>query len=89
MQTPSGSYHPFNIVGLGWAFSAALVVLFVLCLLASLFIPMRAAHGWVGLFSTAPMDSGRVWIEGVAYSFIAGWIAALVVGLVYNRFAAR
>lgn len=89
MSVTSNTYHPLNITGLGWAFSAALVVLFVLCLLTALFIPIRAAHGWVGLFSTAPFDSGRVWVEGIAYSGIAGWITAVVVGLVYNRFAAR
>lgn len=89
MAAPSNAYHPLNINGLGWAFSAALVVLFVLCLLTALFVPLRAAHGWVALFSAAPVDSGRIWIEGIVYSAIAGWIAALVVGLVYNRFAAR
>jgi hypothetical protein len=89
MSTRSFTYHPISIVGLGWALSAALIVLFVLCLLAALFIPMRAAHGWVALFSTAPIDSARIWLEGMVYSAIAGWITASVVGLVYNRIATR
>ena len=89
MPARSTSYHPISITGLRWAFSAALVVLFVLCLLASLFIPIRAAHGWVALLSTAPIDSARVWVEGIAYSAIAGWITAIIVGLVYNRVAAH
>ena len=46
--------HPrLSLNGLGWGFSAALVVLFVLCMLAALFLPMRAAHGYVALFSDA------------------------------------
>ena len=89
MPAQSSIYHPISIIGLGWAFSAALVVLFVLCLLAALFVPIRAAHGWVALFSTAPIDSARVWFDGIVYSATAGWITALVVGLVYNRVATR
>jgi len=57
--------------------------------LATLFVPIRAAHGWVTLFSTALIDSARVWVEGIVYSAIAGWITALIVGLVYIRVAAR
>ncbi len=89
MSAQSTTYHPISITGLGWGFSVALVVLFVLCLLVGLFVPLRVAHGWVALFSTAPMDSARVWVEGIAYSAIAGWVAAVVVGVVYNRIAAR
>jgi hypothetical protein len=54
-----------SISGLGWGFSAALVVLFVLCMLAALFMPMRVAHGWVALLSDAPIFSTRVWVEGL------------------------
>jgi len=78
-----------SISGLGWGFSAALVVLFVLCMLAALFLPLRAAHGWVALFSEAPIDSTRVWIDGLVWSVIAGWLIALVFGTVYNWIIAR
>jgi hypothetical protein len=78
-----------SISGLGWGVSAALVVLFVLCMLAVLFMPMRAAHGWVALFSDAPIDSSRVWVEGLIWSFAAGWLIALVFGTVYNWIVAR
>ena len=70
------------------SFSVCLVVLFVLRLFAALFVPIRAAHGWVAMFSTAPIDSARVWVEGIVYSAIAGWITAVIVGIVYNRVAA-
>jgi len=78
-----------SISGLGWGFSAALVVLFVLCLLAALFVPMRIAHGWVALFSDAPVGSARLWLEGLFWSIVAGWLIALVFGTVYNWVAAR
>ena len=78
-----------SISGLGWGFSAALVVLFVLCMLAALFVPMRVAHGWVALFSDAPVRSTRVWVEGLIWSVAAGWLIALVFGTVYNWIIAR
>jgi hypothetical protein len=84
--------HPharLSISGLGWGFSAALVVLFALCLLAALFLPMRVAHGWVALFSDAPVGSTRLWVEGLLWSVVAGWLIALVFGTVYNWIVAR
>ena len=78
-----------SISGLGWGFSAALVVLFVLCMLAALFMPMRVAHGWVALFSDAPIDSPRAWADGLIWSVVAGWLIALVFGTVYNWIVAR
>ena len=79
--------HPharLSIPGLGWGVSAALVVLFVLCMLAALFLPMRAALGYVALFSDAPLGSGQLWMEGLIWSIVAGWLIALVFGTVYN-----
>jgi hypothetical protein len=75
-----------NIVALGCGFSAALVVLFVLCLAVALVSPgWPASHGWIGLFSAAPLTSFRVWFDGVVFSIAFGWVAAVVLGIVYNR----
>jgi hypothetical protein len=80
----------FDIAALGWALSVALVVLFVICLIVALLFPdLRASHAWVGLFSAAPLDSSRVWIEGIIFSVVFGWITAGVFGAVYNRLIAR
>lgn len=81
---------PFNIVALGWALSAALVVLFVICLVVGLLLPdLPASHAWVGLFSAAPLDSFRVWVDGILFSIVFGWVTAAVLGAVYNRLIAR
>jgi hypothetical protein len=86
MQTTLSS--PFNIVALGWGLSAALVVLFVICLAVALVFPdWQASHGWIGLFSVAPMTSIRVWIDGIVFSIVFGWVSAVVLGLVYNQLA--
>ena len=81
---------PFNIVAVGWALAAALVVLFVICLLVAILFPdLPATHAWVGLFSATPLNSARVWIEGIEFSVLFGWVAAVILGVVYNRMIAR
>jgi hypothetical protein len=85
MNTQTAGNGSLNIIALGWALSAALVVLFVICLVVALVIPdWPAAHGWISLFSVAPMKSVRVWIDGIVFSIVFGWVSAVVFGLVYN-----
>jgi hypothetical protein len=70
-----------DVLAFGWGVSAALVVLFVLCLIVALVLPgWPASHGWIGLFSVAPPTSFRVWIEGILFSLVFGWIIAIVLG---------
>ena len=86
MNDKSRMSSPLNIIALGWGLSAALVVLFVICLAVALIFPdWPAAHGWVGLFSVAPLTSLRVWLDGIIFSIVFGWISAAVLGVVYNR----
>ena len=80
----SQSHGPLSISGLGWSLSFTFVVLFVLCMLAALFVPLRLAHGWVGLLSDAPIDSSRIWIDGFVWSLVLGWLIALIFGTIYN-----
>jgi hypothetical protein len=35
------------------------------------------------------MNSVRVWIDGIVFSVVFGWITAVVLGTVYNRLIAR
>lgn len=85
----SASHGRLSISGLGWGFSATLVALFVLCMLAALFLPLRLAHGWVSIWSDAPLDSSRVWIDGLIWSVVVGWLIALIFGTIYNSIVAR
>jgi hypothetical protein len=81
---------PLNTIALGWALSATLVVLFVICVVAALILPdWPASHRWVELFSVAPLRSLRVWIDGIVFSVAFGWISAVVLSLVYNRVVRR
>ena len=78
-----------SISGLGWGFSAAFVMLFVLSMLVALFLPLRAAHGVVTLLSDADIRSTRIWIDGLVWSVAIGWLIALVFGTIYNWIVAR
>ena len=88
-MTTSQSHWPVSISGLGWSLSVTLVILFMLCMLTALFVPLRLAHGWVGLLSDAPIDSSRIWIDGFVWSLVLGWLIALIFGTIYNWIVAR
>jgi hypothetical protein len=83
------SHARLSISALGWSFSATLVVLFVLCMLAAFFMPLRLAHGWVNLLSDAKIDSSRIWVEGLIWSIVLGWLVALVFGTIYTWIVGR
>ena len=83
------SHRRVSIGDLGWSFSATLVVLFILCMLAALFLPLRVAYGWVSLLSDAPIHSSRVWVEGLIWSVVLGWLVAIIFGTSYNWLVAR
>jgi hypothetical protein len=43
----------------------------------------------MALLSDAPILFTRVWVEGLIWSVVAGWLIALVFGTVYNSIIAR
>jgi hypothetical protein len=79
---------PLNIVALGCGLTATLIVLFVICLSSALAFPdLPASQGWtawVALFSVSPITAPRVWIDGIGFSVVFGWVTAVILGLVYN-----
>jgi hypothetical protein len=87
--SPPPRSAPLHLGALGFAASAALVVLFVLCWIVAAVMPSLegASHGWITLFTTAPVSSVRALVEGVVWSIVFGWIIALVMVPVYNRIA--
>ncbi len=76
MNTQTTGSKPLNIVAMGWAFSAALIALFVICMISSFIFPnLPASQGWaawMALFSVTQTDrpflSPRIWIDGVLFS---------------------
>jgi hypothetical protein len=86
---PSSQSPPINLGAFGVAGSAALVVLFVLCWIIAALLPglEGASHGWITLFTKAPVSSFRALIEGAIWSIVFGWIIAIVMVPIYNRIA--
>jgi hypothetical protein len=87
------NYSPLSIVALGTALTAALIVLFLICLVSALAFPdLPAAQGWaawLALFTVSPTSSPRVLIDGFGFSLVFGWVTAVVLGFVYNRLISR
>jgi hypothetical protein len=74
-----------NIVALGVAASATLVVLYLLCAIVAMALPdIALSHAWLTLFTKAPIGSMWGLIEGIIWSIVFGWVIALVLGSVYN-----
>jgi len=81
---------PLQTIALGWALSATLVVLFAICVVGALTLSdWQASHKWVELFSLAPLTSLRVWIDGIVFSIVFGWISAVALSHVYNGLIRR
>ena len=79
---------PVHTVALGWALTATFIVLYVLCFLAALLFPNAAlAHGWLGLFSTAPVGSVTGLVEAIIANIGFAWVSAITFGVIYNRLA--
>jgi hypothetical protein len=89
MNLQTAANTQLNIAALGWGLSAALFILFLICLIAALLFPdLPASQGWtawIALFSVSPITSVRVWIDGIGFSLVFGWVTAVVLGSVYNR----
>jgi hypothetical protein len=79
---------PVHIPALGWALTVTLILLYVLCFLAALLFPNAAlAHGWLALYSTAPVGSVRSLVEATIANIGFAWVAAITFGVIYNRLA--
>jgi hypothetical protein len=85
---PETRSAPINVFALGVATSVTLVVLFALCWIVALALPsLGLSHGWINLYTTAPVSSVRALIEGIVWSVVFGWIIAAVLGATYNKLA--
>ena len=79
---------PINIVALGVAISAALIVVYVLCWLVAVILPdVPLSHGWINLFTVAPVGSIRALIEGLGWSIVFSWVILFVLAPIYNKLA--
>lgn len=79
-----------DLVAFGWALSAALVAVLVLCEGAAVILPgWQLSHNWLMLFSAADVGSLSNFVEGVVGNAVLGWITAAVLVTIYNRLVRR
>ena len=72
------------------ALAVTLVVLFVVCAIAEVIVPAAPlSHAWIGLFATAPVGSGRAWIEGIVASVVLGVVGGYIFAATYNALGSR
>ncbi|MBV9955702.1 MAG: hypothetical protein JOZ70_10665 [Pseudolabrys sp.] len=83
------AHAKLSVPALGWGFSAALAVFFVIAILAALFLPMRPAYGLVTTLFGAPIDTSTIWLNVAVWSLVTGWVVASVLGTVYNFIVVR
>lgn len=78
--------HPLKPNAFGLSLAVALALLTVLCWLAVLLLPqVQLTHRWLGLFTEAPVATIRAGVTALVVSFAAGWLAAFVMAVTYNR----
>ena len=89
-MTTEANREPVNIVAMGIGLSATLVVLYAGCAFFAIVMPKAPlAHGWLQLFSTAPVGSLESLLTGILGSVVFGWVSAAIFTPIYNRLAVR
>lgn len=85
----SGREVRIDLWAFGWALAVTLVMMFLICVAVALLYPaLDFSHAWIGLFTTAPAGSVRSFLEGIGWSIVFAWVAALIFSPVYNCVAA-
>ena len=77
-----------SLLAAGAALTTTLLAAYAVCwLLAATPFAAPFAHGWLGLFSAEPQGSVAQLLEGLLFSAVASWFAALVFVPIYNLVA--
>ena len=79
--------HALSVPRIGVAGGITAAIVFVLCWLGT-FVPFSSpTHAYIGLFTTADIQSGRALVEGGLWSLLFGALVGAVFALVYNAAA--
>ena len=82
--------QPLRPVPFGVALGLSLAALSLLCWIAILIAPSAAlAHSWLGLFTTAPVNSVQALIVSLVVSFGAGVFTGGVTATLYDLLISR
>jgi hypothetical protein len=81
-----------SLPGSAVALAVTLTTAFILCFVAAAILPatwVKAPHGWLALWSSAPPLTAGALLQGVIASLITGGFLGLVFAWTYNRTAGR
>ena len=78
--------HRIGVMRLAATLGVGAALIFGICWLGT-FIPLSSpTHAYIGLFTTAPPNSGAALLEGGAWSFLFGALTGAVLAALYNLF---
>ncbi len=90
MTTLDTSHSSMSGVAAGWALSAVVVILFLICAILALIWPTSAlGQGWIAVFATTPAGPIAGLIEGILGSVATAWLVTGVFVGIYNRLLSR
>ena len=77
-------------IATGWALSAVLVILFLICVALAVLWPTSAfGQGWQMVLAALPGGSIAAFIEVVLGAVAIAWLIAIVFAGVYNQLLSR
>lgn len=76
-----------SIVRLALTGALSLLVLYVACWLAALFLPIPVTHMFIGLFTSLPLVSLAALCVGGFWAFAWGGFAGALIAIFYNWLA--
>ena len=79
-----GSLGRLSIVRLLISGGATGCIVFVLCWLGTLIPYSSPTHAYIGLFTTAPVDSLEALFTGICWSLLFGGLVGAVFAILYN-----
>ena len=90
MPTVQTTHAPMNGVAAGWALSAVLVALFLVCVALALLWPTSAfGQGWQMVLATLPGGSIAAFVAAILAAIAIGWLVAIMFVGIYNQLLSR
>lgn len=84
-MTESTSPRDLSPLTVAAALSITLLALFLFCVILRMVAPgLQVSHGWIAIFTTAPVTSMQAWVEGVLFSIFFGTVGGFTFALTYN-----
>ena len=79
-----GHFHRFGVLHLTVSGAITAAIVFFFCWLGT-FVPFSSpTHGYISVFTNAPISSGQALWQGLCWSLLFGGLFSLAFALIYN-----